>query len=45
MKIIIIYHSEHHNNTKKLLDALECQGNVTLLKDVDANGAALSGLT
>lgn len=31
MKTLIVYHSEHHGNTKKLLDAIAKEGNVTLL--------------
>ena len=31
MNILIVYHSEHHGNTKKLLDAIARQGGVTLL--------------
>ena len=32
MKTLIIYHSEHHDNTKKLLNAIAQQGDVTLAK-------------
>lgn len=32
MKTLIIYHSEHHDNTKKLLNAIAQQGDVTLVK-------------
>lgn len=32
MKTLIVYHSEHHGNTKKLLDALAKQGDVTLVE-------------
>ena len=31
MKVLIVYHSEHHDNTKKLVDAIAGQGDVTLL--------------
>ena len=31
MKVLIIYHSEHHDNTKKLVEAIARQGDVTLL--------------
>lgn len=31
MRTLIVYHSEHHGNTKKLLDAIAQEGNVTLL--------------
>lgn len=37
MKALIVYHSEHHGNTKKLLDAIAKEGNVTLL---DASSGA-----
>lgn len=30
MKVLIVYHSEHHNNTKKLVEAIAQQGDVTL---------------
>ena len=36
MKTAIIYYSKHHGNTKKLLDAIAAQGDVTLL-DVTSN--------
>ncbi|WP_313180856.1 flavodoxin family protein [Lacrimispora sp.] len=32
MKTAIIYHSEHHGNTKKILDAIVRQGDVTLIE-------------
>lgn len=32
MKVLIIYHSEHHGNTKKVLEAIAQQEDVTLLK-------------
>jgi flavodoxin len=31
MKTAIVYYSKHHNNTKKLLDAIAALGNVTLI--------------
>ncbi len=31
MKVLIVYHSEHHDNTKKLVEAIARQGDVTLL--------------
>lgn len=35
MKVLIIYHSEHHGNTKKLAEAIAGQGDVTLLNVSD----------
>lgn len=32
MKTAIVYHSEHHGNTKKLLDEIAMQGDVTLIE-------------
>lgn len=32
MKTAIVYYSEHHGNTKKLLDAIAKQGDVTLIE-------------
>ena len=37
MKVLIVYHSEHHNNTKKLVEAIAQQGEVTLLKASDSS--------
>ena len=37
MKVLIVYHSEHHNNTKKLVEAIAQQGDVTLLKASDSS--------
>lgn len=37
MKTLIIYHSEHHNNTKKLVEAIAQQEDVTLLKASDSS--------
>lgn len=31
MKVLIVYHSEHHDNTKQLVEAIARQGDVTLL--------------
>ena len=31
MKVLIVYHSEHHDNTKKLVEAIARLGDVTLL--------------
>lgn len=31
MKVLIVYHSEHHGNTKKLVEAIAGQEDVTLL--------------
>ena len=28
MKVLIVYHSEHHDNTKKLVEAIAQQGDV-----------------
>ena len=42
MKTLIIYHSEHHGNTKKLLDAIAGQGDVTLLDASHVTGSELS---
>lgn len=36
MKTLIVYHSSHHGNTKKLLDAIAQEGNVTLCKASEA---------
>ena len=43
MKTAIIYHSEHHGNTKKLLDAIAKNGEVTLMKTSECASADLSG--
>lgn len=42
MKTAIVYHSEHHGNTKKLLDAIAKQGDVTLIKASDDSQTDLS---
>lgn len=49
MKTLIVYHSEHHGNTKKLLDAIADQEEVTFVEagdasKVDASGYDLIGL-
>ena len=31
MKVAIVYYSQHHGNTKKLLDAIAAQENITLI--------------
>lgn len=35
MKTAIVYYSEHHGNTKKLLDAIAKQADITLIKASD----------
>ncbi|NLE90429.1 MAG: flavodoxin [Dehalococcoidales bacterium] len=42
METAIIYYSAHHDNTKKLLDAIANQGNVTLIKASDSGQTDLS---
>lgn len=42
MKTAIIYYSAHHDNTKKLLDAIANQGDVTLIKTSDGQQTNLS---
>lgn len=32
MKTLILYYSSHHGNTKKLIDAIVAQGNVTAMQ-------------
>ena len=36
MKVLIVYHSEHHDNTKKLVEAIAGQGDVSLLNVSDS---------
>lgn len=36
MKVLIVYHSEHHGNTKKLVEAIAQKGNVTLAETSNA---------
>ena len=43
MKTAIIYYSEHHGNTKKLLDAIAAQQEVTLVNITEEPAADLSG--
>ena len=48
MKTAIIYHSNHHGNTKKLLDAIAKRGDVTLIEasgnlDTDLSAYELIG--
>lgn len=42
MKTLIVYHSEHHGNTKKLLDAIAEQEGVTLVEAGDASKVDVS---
>jgi flavodoxin len=42
VKTAIVYYSEHHHNTKKLLDAITNQGDVTLIKASDSQQTNLS---
>ena len=42
MKTLIVYHSEHHGNTKKLLDAIAEQEGVTLVEAEDASKVDVS---
>jgi len=37
MKVLIIYHSEHHGNTKKLVESIAEQGDVSLLNVSDSS--------
>lgn len=43
MKTAIIYYSKHHGNTKKLLDAIASQTDITLIDVTDHPTADLSG--
>lgn len=48
MKTAIVYYSQHHGNTKKLLDGIAAQAEVTLIEatanpDVDLSGYDLIG--
>ena len=43
MKTAIIYYSEHHGNTKKLLDAIAAKYDVTLINVTKTPEADLSG--
>ena len=42
MKTAIVYHSHHHDNTKKLLDAISENDKVTLIKASDSQHIDLS---
>ena len=42
MKTLIVYHSEHHGNTKKLLDVIAEQEGVTLVEAEDASKVDVS---
>ena len=42
MKTVIIYYSQHHGNTKMLLDAIAAHEEVTLINVVDAKNADLT---
>lgn len=42
MKTAIVYYSEHHGNTKKLLDAIAAKHDVTLIDVTKTPGADLS---
>lgn len=43
MKVVIAYYSQHHGNTKKLLDAIQEMGDVKLINVVECQEADLSG--
>ena len=43
MKVAIAYYSQHHGNTKKLLDAIKELGDVKLINVVECKEADLSG--
>lgn len=48
MKTAIVYYSAHHGNTKKLIDAIAAQGDVTLsdaskVKNIDLSSYDLIG--
>lgn len=43
MKTAILYYSKHHENTKKLLDAIAKKHEVTLIDVTKASGTDLSG--
>jgi len=42
VKVAIAYYSQHHGNTKKLLDAIKTLGDVTLINVVECKEADLS---
>ena len=43
MKTAIVYYSEHHGNTKKLLDAIAAKHDVTLIRVTNPQETDLSG--
>ena len=43
MKTAIVYYSQHHGNTKKLLEAIAAQEEVTLIDAVENKNANLTG--
>ena len=43
MKTAIVYYSRHHGNTKKLLDAIAAENEVTLIDVTEQPSADLSG--
>ena len=43
MKTAIVYYSQHHGNTKKLLDAIAAQEEVTLIDVLENKDADLTG--
>ncbi|NLP04302.1 MAG: flavodoxin [Fibrobacter sp.] len=43
MKVAIAYYSQHHGNTKKLLDAIKEKYDITLINVVESKVADLSG--
>lgn len=43
MKTAIIYYSKHHKNTKKLLDAVKKDNDITLIDAAKDNGTDLGG--
>ena len=42
MKTAIVYYSQHHGNTKKLLDAIKDKHDVELIKVTEGSDADLS---
>ena len=42
MKVAIVYYSQHHGNTKKLLDAIKDLGDIKLINAVECKEADLS---
>lgn len=43
MKTAIVYYSRHHGNTKKLIDAIAGQQDITLIDAADVKSADLTG--